>query len=315
MGSEYQNVPDTVKSRPEEDRDVFDQFVNGDYKSLSRSNSVKPYDLELKELNKDNQVVRRFRTNSFNTNYPNSKKSPNISSANNSIILNDLKSSVKKLFSGSKQKLSPSSSIILNAKEKRKRNKRSISHSFSNQYEACLTSEEDDLDIEEEVYDNLSTTKPLLNRSTSKQDKKDSVIASFSSKSSDTNQKNPINRSTTTNSTESVYSHLMEQSDKMEIDENNNQDNKNLKDQNKDQNGELKRSESIRMRHNSNLNYPALVSNISSNDDIVQFKKSRKKTQLAKNYIAVFILFVVNLLNYVDRYTLAGMKKKFYHSR
>lgn len=318
MGSECQNVPNTFDLKANEEKDVFDQFVNGDYKSLSRSTSIKPYDLELKELNKDNQVVRRLRTNSFNTNY--AQINSNNATANNSVTLNDFKSSVKKLFVGSKQKLSPSSSIILNAKEKRKQKKRSFSHSMSNQYEACLTSEEEDVEMEEVYEDELSTKRPLLNRSSSKPEKKESLM-----NVSGSIHKNLANGSSPTNSTssclnsgtasnQSTFSELIEQTHKLSTDENNNQESLIVNGENKEAHSpiaELKRSESVRMRHNSNLNYPGSVSNILADQNFVQFKKSRsKKTHLAKNYIAVIILFVVNLLNYVDRYTLAGTTRK-----
>lgn len=316
MGSECQNVPDTFDLQVNEEKDVFDQFVNGDYRSLSRSISAKPYDMELKELNKDNQVVRRLRTTSFNTNF-NDQINSNNTTANNSVTIHDFKSSVRKLFGGSKQKLSPSSSIVLNAKEKRKQNKRSFS--LSNEYEACPTSEEEDADIEEAYENESSTKRPLLNRSSSKPEKKEPLI-----NGPDSTHKYLVNSSNATNSSssclnsgtasfQSTFSELTEHSRRINTDENNNQDSLILNDQIKEaqsQNVELKRSESVRMRHNSNLNYPG--SNNLADQTFVQFKKSRsKKSHLAKNYIAVIILFVVNLLNYVDRYTLAGTTRQF----
>ncbi|CAF0772980.1 unnamed protein product [Brachionus calyciflorus] len=339
MGSDYQHVPDSFNSMlNNNDSDTYDQFVNGDYKSLSRASSIKTNDLELKNLNKNransNRVIRRLRTNSFNNNYnANNTKtnSNNTLTNNNSIIqdLNDFKSSVKKLLmGGSKQKLSPSSSI--NLIEKKKRKKRSFSHSFSNNYEEDISSEEDDDDVEEEneedYQEELITKKPLINRTNSKKDQKMTVL---NSKTNENIPNNLITSTATTSSTDSympsssdctssksAYSELLDsrynESDKMSLDENNNQQEEDKSSLNLSENNikqdltEIKRVDSVRMRHNSSLNYP---NSNKFDQNLVQYKKvkSRKKSQQAKNYIVIFVLFVVNLLNYIDRYTLAGV--------
>lgn len=340
MGSDYKHAPNSFKLTQNENSDIYEQFKNGDYKSLSRESSIKDNDnVELKEIkNKinNNRVVRRIRTNSFNTNYTsnNSKTNSHNTLGSNSIIqdLNDFKSSVKKIFVGSKQKLSPSSSINLHSNEKRKQKKRSFSHSFSHDYEECFLSEEDDVDEEneEDYEEDHITTKPLLSRSNSKVEKKNELKMN-----SKTNEipKNLIISTTTTTSNESylpssdsassksVYSELIETKD-IESDENNNQSN--LNDRHKhtkeilNQNSvKIQRVDSIRMRHNSNLAHTDLTTNMANtnfpnsiNETFVQYKKvkSRKRSHEAKNYIAVIILFVVNLLNYMDRFTLAGTK-------
>ena len=74
------------------------------------------------------------------------------------------------------------------------------------------------------------------------------------------------------------------------------------------------RTESIRMRHHSNIASGAgFDENQSSSTKLKYFKckktnKHRSKaSQRRHNYLVIFLLFVVNLLNYIDRYTLAGI--------
>lgn len=79
-----------------------------------------------------------------------------------------------------------------------------------------------------------------------------------------------------------------------------------------------KRVESIRMRHHSNLgasaihmgaNQDAVSSSSSSRLKYFKCRKNKirsKASQRRHNYLIIFLLFIVNLLNYIDRYTLAG---------
>lgn len=356
MGSNYQHVPNDTQLTLN-DNEAFDQFVNGDYKSLSRASSMKPSDLELKELSttkskaNTNGAVRRIRTNSFNNAHLNSSTNKTNSNStltnNNSIIqdLNDFKSSVKKIFMGSKQKLSPSSSANLNSKEKKRRKKRSFS--FTHDYDETFSSEDeideendDDDDDDEQFEDEVITKKPLLHRSNSKVDKKNEHKMMHAKLTNEIGAKNNLVLSTTTSSSaesyipssdsassKSAYSELIDNKDnetgRVPIDENNNQNDMDpnvllkeakLKIDLLNQTGvDVKRVDSVRMRHNSNLNYPGAANAAvnSVNQNFVQYKKAKsrqiKKSQLAKNYFAVILLFVVNLLNYIDRYTLAGV--------
>lgn len=85
-----------------------------------------------------------------------------------------------------------------------------------------------------------------------------------------------------------------------------------------------KRIDSIRMRHHSNVGVGSMnaaggggnqdaVSSSSSSSRLKKYFKCRKNkvrskaSQRRHNYLVIFLLFVVNLLNYIDRYTLAGM--------
>lgn len=78
-----------------------------------------------------------------------------------------------------------------------------------------------------------------------------------------------------------------------------------------------KRVESIRMRHHSSLGGSSLhvgnndAASSSSSSRLKYFKCRKNKvrskaSQRRHNYLVIFLLFVVNLLNYIDRYTLAG---------
>lgn len=80
-----------------------------------------------------------------------------------------------------------------------------------------------------------------------------------------------------------------------------------------------KRIDSIRMRHHSSLgpsiinaNNHDAVSSSSSSSRLKKYFKCRKDkvrskaSQRRHSYLVIFLLFVVNLLNYIDRYTLAG---------
>jgi len=84
----------------------------------------------------------------------------------------------------------------------------------------------------------------------------------------------------------------------------------------------VKRNDSIRMRHNSSNNLAAQarnsfsdVSSVKSGSKREKLRRALKKfnragsgvSQKRQNFIIVVILCIVNLLNYIDRFTLAGI--------
>jgi hypothetical protein len=84
-----------------------------------------------------------------------------------------------------------------------------------------------------------------------------------------------------------------------------------------DDNGnKIKRADSIRMRHNSNVNISTNTNQVSGQtlkrikNNKVQHYKAKKtlspRRQKTYNLVVIVLLFLVNLLNYIDRYTLAG---------
>ena len=116
------------------------------------------------------------------------------------------------------------------------------------------------------------------------------------------------------------------------IDENNNNNNKkSLFNMNEIIPTLIKKTDSIRMRHHSNANKTnglssfdqandVLFSSISESNNIdnnsrnpvvyepgkIKVSKKNKNSKKRENFVAISVLFVLNLLNYVDRYSCAG---------
>jgi len=169
-----------------------------------------------------------------------------------------------------------------------------------------------------------------------------SLFTASSSSSHSSTPSSSISKTNLLNTDESHIVLLSNDKEKLKkfVDENNNnkqwEHNLNNMIDMKTINKKAKNNDSIRMRHNSSkalttdsnvpfievvnsnsvlVNSGNLDSQSSSDDSNVRFSKSswkqrNEKRNTASNYFIISLLFVVNLLNYIDRYTLAGVLRE-----
>lgn len=336
-----------LNNSSENDNDYdLDDLINGDYKNLSRQNSSKDSNKQT-ENKATSRVIRRFRTNSFNQTQNDTKPldKQNVNSDSKTDLKSSIKklfsSSVQ-----TKQKLSPASSLNRKKRSYSHslstNNGNESDEGYANSKYIDQEENDEEEDEENEYNEHMTTTKPLLiNRANTKLEEatiltrpvyiNEGALPSSDSNSTYTQMSDRCTPNSSASSASSSPTNIGNNlvNTKLDVDENNN---KNLKDNFKviilDNKtvlaaANVKRVDSVRMRHMSNttntLEYldnsqSSIYKSTTINDSCKTSKQisrsvSYKKANRNKfnDYLCIAILFVVNLLNYIDRFTLAGM--------
>ena len=335
-----------------------DELLNGDYKSLSHSNSIKqqqpvqrpkglsasiniahahhqwPAASQEFELTsrRGHSFKTRVRTNSTKeTAVYSPKRKPQHTTSHDTIA-----SSLKRMISANgKEKLSPTQvcehKLSLQSSEfvYRFKANRSLSN---NSYARDI--DEDDDDDNEEISDEEATDKNVASSAKLLRNNRRCISENERVAPLDEAEKTSLEYSTLDSTSSSSSSSSAAPPLLVNLDQNNNLEEPRVV----IENGKVshvvnalankspsmkvgKRTDSIRMRHNSsqNLNgvYNGVVHRNSSNDVNSGSKREKLRralkrfnrnggSQKRQNFIIVVVLCVVNLLNYIDRFTLAG---------